>query len=149
MVVQLSACARQPNITYCYAAPLSNHAPRRMPAAPASSVREPARIRLARAALLDARATALLEVVQDVLCEHTRSQIVRALATSPLSVGDLSRVIGRGKSVTSRHLRILREIGIVSPRRRGRLVYYSLIASPAVESALGALNLVAQKSADG
>jgi DNA-binding transcriptional ArsR family regulator len=101
------------------------------------------RVRAAQAALLDVDAAALLERVRTVLCEPNRTQIVRALGAALLSVTELALVLGRSKSTTSRHVRALRETGIVLARRRGRRVLLSLAASPALTSALATLNMVA------
>jgi DNA-binding transcriptional ArsR family regulator len=98
------------------------------------------RVRNARDALLDGAATALLQSVRDILCEHTRTQIVRALSAGSLSVGDLAAILGRSKSATSQHLRVLRDAGIVSARRRGRAVIYSLAPGPMVEATVAVLN---------
>src|SRR5260370_40497101 len=78
------------------------------------------RVRNAREALLNGAASALLESVRDIICEPTRTQIVRALTAGPLPVGDLATILGRSKSATSQHLRVLREAGILTARRRGR-----------------------------
>lgn len=102
----------------------------------------PATIRAARAALLDERATHLLDRVRDIFCEPTRAQIVRALSVGPLRVSDLAQLLGRSKTVASRHLRVLREEGLVSRRRQGRSVFYSLARVPAVNCAVEALAAV-------
>jgi DNA-binding transcriptional ArsR family regulator len=104
-------------------------------------------IRDARAALLDGRAAELLEPVREVICEPTRSQIVRVLSAGPLSVGDLASILERSKSATSQHLRVLRDAGIVSALRRGRVVVYSLTAAPMVDAAVNVLNTAASLSA--
>lgn len=109
----------------------------------AGGVRQPTRLRAARANLLGANAARLLTQVSSVFCEPTRSQIVRALAPGPLSVSDLSMAISRSKWATSQHLRVLREAGIVAAERRGRAVYYSLAKASATDTALAALNVVA------
>jgi len=44
----------------------------------------------------------------------------------PRSVGELSRAIGRSQSLTSRHLGVLRQKGIVVTERDGSFVRYSL-----------------------
>jgi DNA-binding transcriptional ArsR family regulator len=105
------------------------------------------RVRNARAALLDGTAAALLQSVRDILCEHTRTQIVRALGAGPLSVGDLAAILGRSKSATSQHLRVLRASGIVSARRRGRAVIYSLAPGPMVDMTVQVLNRAASIAA--
>jgi DNA-binding transcriptional ArsR family regulator len=100
-------------------------------------------IRDTRAVLLDDRADALLQSVREIICEPTRSQIVRVLSAGPLSVGDLAAILDRSKSATSQHLRVLRDAGIVSARRRGRVVVYSLTATPMVDAAVQVLNTAA------
>ena len=101
------------------------------------------RVRTARDALLTTRAATLLEPVRDVLCEPTRTQIVRALEPGPLSVTDLASILNRSKSATSQHLRVLRDGGVVSARRRGRAVIYSLSASPMIDATVEVLNQAA------
>jgi DNA-binding transcriptional ArsR family regulator len=98
------------------------------------------RVRNAREALLDGTAAELLQSVRDIICEPTRTQIVRVLSAGPLSVGDLSVILGRSKSATSQHLRVLRDAGIVSARRRGRGVIYSLAPGPMVEATVQVLD---------
>src|SRR5712692_3459942 len=105
------------------------------------------RVRNARDALLDGAAAALLQSVRDILCEQTRTQIVRALSAGPLSVGDLAAILDRSKSATSQHLRVLREAGVVSARRRGRAVIYSLAPGPMVEVTVQVLNRAASIAA--
>lgn len=105
------------------------------------------RVRNAREALLNTRASAVLQPVREVICEPTRTQIVRALSAGPLSVGDLASTLGRSKSATSQHLRVLRDGGVVSARRRGRAVIYSLTASPMVDATVEMLNQAATISA--
>ena len=101
------------------------------------------RVRMARESLLDTSATALLKPVREVICEPTRTQIVRALTAGPLSVGDLAAILGRSKSATSQHLRVLRDGGIVSAKRRGRAVFYMLVDGPMVELTVEVLNRAA------
>jgi DNA-binding transcriptional ArsR family regulator len=67
-----------------------------------------------------------LDQLQRVFCEPGRLEIVRALATTPLSVSDLAAVIGRKVQATSQHLRVLRQLGVVENERRGRHIYYRL-----------------------
>jgi DNA-binding transcriptional ArsR family regulator len=81
--------------------------------------------------------------VRDVICEPTRTQIVRALSAGPLSVGDLASILERSKSATSQHLRVLRDGGVVAARRRGRRVIYSLTTGPMVSATVQMLNRAA------
>lgn len=105
------------------------------------------RVRMARESLLNEDARALVQSVREMICEPTRTQIVRALSAGPLSVGDLAAILGRSKSATSQHLRVLRDGGVVSARRRGRAVIYSLTSDPMVEVTVLVLNRAASIAA--
>jgi DNA-binding transcriptional ArsR family regulator len=105
------------------------------------------RVRTAREMLLDGTANALLQPVREVLCEPTRTQIVRALSGGPLGVGDLAAILERSKSATSQHLRVLRDGGIVTARRRGRAVIYSLTSAPMVDATVQMLDRAVSVSA--
>lgn len=96
---------------------------------------------------MDVQASALVDSVRDIICEPTRTQIVRALTPGPLSVGEIAAILGRSKSATSQHLRVLRDAGIVSPRRRGRVVMYSLCSAPMIDATVEVLNRAATVSA--
>jgi DNA-binding transcriptional ArsR family regulator len=106
------------------------------------------RVRNAREALLDPVANSLLQPVRDIICEPTRTQIVRALTPGPLSVGEIAAILGRSKSATSQHLRVLRDGGVVVARRRGRIVMYSLGATPLVTATVQVLDQVANLAVD-
>ena len=45
---------------------------------------------------------------------------------SPLSERRMRRILGRSRSATSQHLRVLREADIVQPSRNGNVVRYRL-----------------------
>jgi DNA-binding transcriptional ArsR family regulator len=62
----------------------------------------------------------------DVLCDLTRMKIVRALRGNQLAASDLARVVGRSRSATSQHLRVLRDADVVRPARNGNVVRYRL-----------------------
>jgi DNA-binding transcriptional ArsR family regulator len=64
----------------------------------------------------------------DVLCDGTRLKIVRALNDNQLAASDLARILGRSRSATSQHLRVLREANVVQPSRNGNVVRYKLAA---------------------
>jgi DNA-binding transcriptional ArsR family regulator len=102
----------------------------------------PSRVRTARAQLLDGPAAALVERVREVICEPTRTQIVRALSVGPLSVSDLAITVGRSRSAISQHLRILRLDNVVQTTRRGRVAYYTLTANLVARSSILALEVV-------
>lgn len=62
----------------------------------------------------------------DVLCDGTRLKIVRALRDNQLAASDLALILGRSRSATSQHLRVLREADVVQPSRNGNVVRYKL-----------------------
>jgi DNA-binding transcriptional ArsR family regulator len=106
------------------------------------------RVRNAREALLEPSADSLLHSVREIVCEPTRTQMVRALSKGPLAVSELANILGRSKSATSQHLRALREAGVVSARRRGRVVMYRLDAAPMVAATVEMLDQVATLAVD-
>lgn len=62
-----------------------------------------------------------------LLGDPTRSRLLYALLEAgELCVCDLSAVTGLLETTVSQALRLLRESGVVSTRREGRLVYYRL-----------------------
>lgn len=60
------------------------------------------------------------------LGDPTRLRIVAALSGGRLCVCDISATVGLSQSATSHQLRVLRDRGLVSSEREGRMVYYSL-----------------------
>jgi ArsR family transcriptional regulator len=62
----------------------------------------------------------------DALCDATRVKILRALSADTLAAGDLAHVVGRSRSATSQHLKVLRDVGAVIGQREGNVVRYSL-----------------------
>ena len=105
------------------------------------------RVRNAREVLLNGSANTLLQSVRDIICEPTRTQIVRALTPGPLTVGEIASLLGRSKSATSQHLRVLRDGGIVLARRRGRVVIYSLAQQPMVAATVKVIDQAASIAA--
>jgi ArsR family transcriptional regulator, arsenate/arsenite/antimonite-responsive transcriptional repressor len=65
------------------------------------------------------------------LAEETRLKILWLLkGQEELCVCDIMRVLGITQSKASRHLRYLYHLGLVSDRREGLWMYYSLSAIP-------------------
>lgn len=60
------------------------------------------------------------------LADPTRIHIIHVLERQPCNVNQLTRVLGIPQPMTSRHLRILRERGMVRRARHGVSVTYSL-----------------------
>jgi DNA-binding transcriptional ArsR family regulator len=101
------------------------------------------RVRGARSNLLPRRAAILVDQIRVVFCEPIRTQIVRALGVGPLTVTELVATTGRGRTVVSQHLRVLRQEQLVETDRRGRLVFYALSPERATRSAVAVLAMVA------
>ena len=80
----------------------------------------------------------------EALCDATRVKIVRALRDdNTMAAGDLAHVIGRSRSATSQHLKVLRDLGVVSASRNGNVVRYSLapdVTGQVIETAVAAFD---------
>ncbi|GAB10789.1 putative ArsR family transcriptional regulator [Gordonia araii NBRC 100433] len=73
---------------------------------------------------------AALEAASDLLralAAPTRIAIVMLLAESPRCVHQLVDELGLNQPQVSQHLRVLRDLGLVDGRRRGREVEYALV----------------------
>ena len=104
----------------------------------------PRRVRAAQRALLNDTASELAARVREVLCEPTRAQIALALSTGPLCVQDIGLAVGRSRTTISKHLRVLLDEDLVTTRRKGRFVYYSVTSEVATRAALAALEMFAR-----
>ena len=62
----------------------------------------------------------------NAVAEPRRRQIVDLLADGERPVGDLVRELGLGQPQVSKHLRVLRDVGVVEVRDQGRLRLYRL-----------------------
>jgi DNA-binding transcriptional ArsR family regulator len=62
----------------------------------------------------------------EVVAEPARREILDLLITGPRAVGELVAETGLSQPNTSRHLRILREAGLVESRALGRRRVYEL-----------------------
>lgn len=69
----------------------------------------------------------------DVVAEPTRRRILDLLLTGELAVGDLVADLAVSQPTVSRHLRVLREAGLVSSRTAAQRRVYSLNAAPLAE----------------
>ncbi len=68
-----------------------------------------------------------------VLAEPTRRQILDLLLERPRLVGELTDHLGLSQPGTSKHLRVLREAGMVAVRRDAQRRWYELRAQPLAE----------------
>lgn len=64
------------------------------------------------------------------LAEPTRLRIVEFLGTRPRSVGEICETLELGQPQASKHLRVLRDTGVVDVEARAQLRIYSLRAAP-------------------
>ena len=75
----------------------------------------------------------------DALSDPTRREIVRRLAATDLTAGEIAREFAIARPGVSRHLRVLREAGVVESERFKQWVYYRV--------APGAITAVAKELA--
>lgn len=68
------------------------------------------------------------------LADPSRILILYALAEKPRAVNELTAEVGILQSATSRHLKVLREHGLVRASRQGQSVEYSLADSRLIEA---------------
>lgn len=66
--------------------------------------------------------------VFNAIAEPQRRQILSLLRTGERAVGDLADELGLPQPGTSKHLRVLREVGLVRDRRQGKQRLYGLDA---------------------
>jgi DNA-binding transcriptional ArsR family regulator len=66
----------------------------------------------------------------NAVAEPRRRQILELLAGGERSVGDLVAQLGLSQPLVSKHLRVLREVGLVQVRDAGRQRLYRLDAGP-------------------
>ncbi|BAM90286.1 transcriptional regulatory protein [Bradyrhizobium oligotrophicum S58] len=67
------------------------------------------------------------------LSNRHRLLIICQLVDDERSVGELAEFLGLRDSAVSQHLALLRKDGLVSTRRDGQTIYYSITSEPARE----------------
>ena len=60
------------------------------------------------------------------LCDENRLRIVEMLTAGERCVCELTAALDLGQSLLSHHLKTLKDAGLVTDRREGRWVYYTL-----------------------
>jgi DNA-binding transcriptional ArsR family regulator len=83
-------------------------------------------VKAAEQQMLTPRNEKRMRALLDALCDPASITIVRALRDTTLAASDLAHVIGRNRTVTSQHLRVLREHGAIVGKRQGKVVRYTL-----------------------
>jgi DNA-binding transcriptional ArsR family regulator len=69
----------------------------------------------------------------EVVAEPTRRRILDLLRERPRLVGELTTLLGLSQPGTSKHLRVLREAGLVRVRPQGQRRWYELNPEPLAE----------------
>jgi DNA-binding transcriptional ArsR family regulator len=68
-----------------------------------------------------------------VLAEPARRRVLDLLLEAPRPAGELAGLLGLSQPGTSKHLRVLREAGLVRVRRDGQRRWYEVRADPLLE----------------
>lgn len=72
-------------------------------------------------------------VVFEALSDPTRRRVLELLAERELSAGEIAAAFTVSRPAVSRHLRVLREAGLVRARRDSQRRVYGLEAAPLLE----------------
>lgn len=72
-------------------------------------------------------------MIFDVLAEPARRRILDLLLEGPQPVGELTARTGLTQPGTSKHLRVLREAGLVTVRQDAQRRWYELVPEPLAE----------------
>ncbi len=92
-------------------------------------------------------AVAAVERLFKVLGDESRLRILQALGDGERSVSEILERTGLPQTLTSFHLRILREAGVLATTRRGPFIYYRL-AAPSLSNLLEACGKYAESLTD-
>jgi ArsR family transcriptional regulator, lead/cadmium/zinc/bismuth-responsive transcriptional repressor len=76
--------------------------------------------------IIDEHSAAHVAELFRAFSDTSRVRIVSALSTQQLNVGKLAQLVGISESAVSHHLRSLRQMNLVTARREGKEVYYSI-----------------------
>ena len=74
-----------------------------------------------------------MATIFDALTDPTRRQILDLLRERPRLVGELTELLGQSQPGVSKHLRVLREAGLVNVRQDAQRRWYELRAEPLEE----------------
>ena len=77
--------------------------------------------------------TCLMDAVLQALSDSSRRTVLEALGQGPATVGELAALLPIARPGVSRHLRVLREAGLVEVRHEAQFRVYSLRAEPLAE----------------
>ncbi len=71
--------------------------------------------------------------IYEALAEPTRRRILDLLREQPRLVGEMVTLLGISQPLLSKHLRVLREVGLVSVRQDAQRHWYELRTEPLAE----------------
>jgi DNA-binding transcriptional ArsR family regulator len=74
-----------------------------------------------------------MEAVLRALADESRRTMLEALAGGPATAGELAALLPIAREGTSRHLRVLRDAGLVEVRQEAQRRVYSLCPAPLAE----------------
>ena len=74
-----------------------------------------------------------MEAVLRALADDSRRTVLEALASGPATAGELAALLPIARPGVSRHLRVLREAGLVEVRQDAQRRVYTLRPEPLVE----------------
>lgn len=74
-----------------------------------------------------------MEAVLRAVADESRRTVLKALADGPATAGELAALLPIARPGVSRHLRVLREAGLVDVRQDAQRRVYSLRADPLAE----------------
>src|SRR5215813_14895811 len=74
-----------------------------------------------------------MEAVLRALADESRRTLLEALTDGPATAGELAALLPIARPGVSRHLRVLREAGLVEVRKQAQRRVYSLRAEPLAE----------------
>jgi DNA-binding transcriptional ArsR family regulator len=74
-----------------------------------------------------------MEAVLRALADESRRTMLEALTRGPATAGELAALLPIARPGVSRHLRVLREAGLVEVRQEGQRRVYSLDPEPLTE----------------
>ena len=74
-----------------------------------------------------------MDAVLNALCDESRRTLLGALRNGPATAGELAALLPIARPGVSRHLRALRDAGLVEVRQEAQWRFYSLCPEPLAE----------------
>ena len=75
---------------------------------------------------MDKKVAERVAEIMKAVAHPVRLQIIELLETREMCVGDIVEAVGGKQAVTSQQLNMMRDKGVLSSRREGAKVYYSI-----------------------